>query len=66
MTWSLLQRDLIRSFITNFNIEWSQVGNQLRQMHGKFNVGDNTANTQSMLEGASGGIPELSYEKVTD
>jgi hypothetical protein len=66
MTQSLLQRDLIRSFITNFNIKWSQVGNQLRQMHGKFNVGDNTTNTQSMLEGASGGIPELSYKKVTD
>jgi hypothetical protein len=48
------------------DIEWSHVGNQLRQMHGKFNVGDNTANTQSMLEGASGGIPELSCEKATD
>lgn len=41
------------------DIESSQVGDQLRQMLRKFNVGDNAVNTDSILEGAGGGIPEF-------
>jgi hypothetical protein len=41
------------------DIEKSHLGNQLRQLLRKFDVGDNAVSTQSMLEGASGGIPEL-------